>query len=181
MATPEAGAGGAPVWVKPGWLTIPAADCSPPPSGIAQPGRIIVFGASALPAAAWTALADPHCDLEMLELALRQPLDKHRLDVALSVGRHAVERAKLANRQRVVLIALVPTALMGIKTPLAQDECGSGACYQWLRHWGTPELAALVGAQIASAQLGLYSPISIAFMPRRIRPCLSTSSTFTRT
>ena len=181
MATPESGAGGAPVWVKPDWLTIPPAECSPPPIGIVQPGRIIVFGASTLPVEMQTLLADPHCDLEMLELDPRWPLDKHRLDVALSVGRHAVERAKLARRQRVVLAATVPADIMGMTTPLAQDECGSGACYQWLRQWGTSELAALVGAQIASAQLGLYSPISMAFMLRRIRPCLSTSSTFTRT
>jgi hypothetical protein len=170
--------------VKPDWLTIPAAEFPRQPRCAITQCRVIVFGAAAVPAAVLTTLAQRYSsvDLELLDphppTAPRQPLDKHRLDVALSVGRHAVERAQLAGCQMVLCVAVLPP---DIKTPLAQDDCASGVCYQWLCAHGTAELAALIGARIASAQLGLYSPSSIAFMLRRIRPCLSTSNTLTRT
>jgi nicotinate-nucleotide--dimethylbenzimidazole phosphoribosyltransferase len=105
-------------------------------------------------------------------------LDKHGLDVALSAGRHAAERAKLAGVTR--LIGLAPSVMA--PSVMASAECwrrtrGASSrqvahelsCldrrfpeppvrfdpYDALRCRGYPEIAALVGAAIAAAQMGI--------------------------
>lgn len=100
----------------------------------------------------------------------RHALDKHRLDVALSLGRHAVERAKLAGCELLVgwgretrsdraetagSNALRPRAPdLGPAEP-GWDARASSDPYEALRLMGSPELAAFVGILIAGAQIGL--------------------------
>jgi nicotinate-nucleotide--dimethylbenzimidazole phosphoribosyltransferase len=82
-------------------------------------------------------------------------MDKHRLDVALSLGRHAAERAKLAGCDLLIVAAVGKreTALTQAdliwRTSVAHDP------YEALRHLGSGEIAALVGAMIAGAQIGV--------------------------
>ncbi|WP_157174478.1 nicotinate-nucleotide--dimethylbenzimidazole phosphoribosyltransferase [Thiocystis violascens] len=100
----------------------------------------------------------------------RKALDKHRLDIALSLGRHAVERAKLAGCDLLVgwgretRCDRAETAGANVLRPQAPDRCpaepdwdvrASGDPYEALRLMGSPELAAFVGILIAGAQIGL--------------------------
>lgn len=86
-------------------------------------------------------------------------MDKHRLDLTLSAGRHAAERAKLAGIGH--LLASAPRLDAGV--PLVSPDHGcrvmnDGFCvdpYSQLRCAGHPEIAALVGVAIAGAQMGL--------------------------
>lgn len=92
------------------------------------------------------------CDIELLPQRFHSHLcDKHRIDVALSIGRHAVERAKLARRNMLIAGTFSTST---IKTPLTQYDCASSDIYYKL-YCGNFELAVLVGMVIASAQLGL--------------------------
>lgn len=90
-------------------------------------------------------------------------LDKHRLDVALSAGRHAAERAKLAGVRH--LIGVAPSVCFGIGRHAAHEmpclgpsrpggSAGSDP-YDALGGSGLPEVAALVGVAIAAAQMGI--------------------------
>ncbi len=74
-------------------------------------------------------------------------LDKHRLDIALSIGRHAAERARLAGARH----------LIGVATGMAERSAAPipSDPYERLRTDGRVEIAALVGAAIACAQIGL--------------------------
>lgn len=117
----------------------------------------------------WICGAHPSCR------AIRR-LDKHRLDVALSAGRHAAERAKLAGVAH--LIGVAPSVRPAIEWWLRRtdasapdapdaaherpclDRCPSGSAlcfdpYDALRCRGRPEIAALVGVAIAAAQMGI--------------------------
>ena len=76
-------------------------------------------------------------------------LDTHRLDVALSTGRHAVERARLAGCVRVIGVG--QRAPMSLMRAL---QAGKDP-YDALRRWGEFETAALTGMVIAGAQIGL--------------------------
>lgn len=76
-------------------------------------------------------------------------LDTHRLDVALSAGRHAVERARLAGCVRVIGVGqCAPMSLMRAL------QAGKDP-YDALRRWGEFEIAALTGMAIAGAQIGV--------------------------
>lgn len=88
-------------------------------------------------------------------------LDKHQLDVALSVGRHAAERAKLAGR-----VLLIGSGEVGVRPPgvtvhdpMSLDEMPTSVTwcdpYLALRQQGCFAVAALVGMAIAGAQIGL--------------------------
>lgn len=112
------------------------------------------------------------CGAHLPRGVIRQ-LDKHGLDVALSAGRHAAERAKLAGVGR--LIAVAPSVCPAAeRRPLSTgsvarysahelpglDRClpQSPACsdhYDALLCRGRPEIAALVGVAIAAAQMGI--------------------------
>ena len=92
------------------------------------------------------------------------PMDRHRLDVALSVGRHAAERAKLAGYRRLVLVDLsngpsvaVADGRLDWNADLLSDSTWmAGHCaYGTLLRLGRFETAALAGALIASAQMGM--------------------------
>lgn len=74
-------------------------------------------------------------------------LDKHRLDIALSLGRHAAERARLAGARHLIVLASGMTERLAAPTP--PDP------YEQLRAFGQVEIAALVGTAIACAQIGL--------------------------
>ncbi|MFB1487618.1 MULTISPECIES: nicotinate-nucleotide--dimethylbenzimidazole phosphoribosyltransferase [unclassified Thiocapsa] len=100
-------------------------------------------------------------------------LDKHRLDVALSAGRHAAERAKLAGVTRLIGVApsVRPAIEWWLRTTDASAHCATheltcrARClpecpvcfdpYDALRCRGRPEIAALVGVAIAAAQMGI--------------------------
>lgn len=141
----------------------------------------------------------PHPDREILRLRGCAPrhcaewgrpsLDKHRLDLALSAGRHAAERAKLAGVDHLVALIdardghvrvaapVVPMprriehadaraclAPCGVASrcarpcPCDESVAGSGvadAHYEALARCGLGALGVLVGATIASAQLGI--------------------------
>ncbi|MTW20906.1 hypothetical protein GJ668_07305 [Allochromatium palmeri] len=106
-----------------------------------------------------------------------EPLDRHRLDVALSRGRHAAERAKLAGCQTLICLGIadddglndwfrLDTAKPPCRTTAASDyprcnrhdSASSGqAAYARLRQIARFEIAALTGALIASAQMGLQA------------------------
>jgi hypothetical protein len=105
-------------------------------------------------------------------------LDRHRLDVALSRGRHAAERAKLAGCWGLVCLGLDGTDDGGLDDWLpfgtsrphhwttaippeypqctrSDSESSSQTAYAELRQIARFEVAALTGALIASAQMGL--------------------------
>ncbi|CRI67133.1 hypothetical protein THIOKS140005 [Thiocapsa sp. KS1] len=90
-------------------------------------------------------------------------LDKHRLDVALSAGRHAAERAKLAGVRRLIGVAPSVCSAIGPNAAyampcLARNRPSGGAGsdpYDALGCRGLPEVAALVGVAIAAAQMGI--------------------------
>lgn len=114
------------------------------------------------------------------------PLDRHRLDVALSMGRHAAERAKLAGYRMLVCMAVaedsglddwfpLDTAGRTVTTPSeyprfarCDNEVSSQVAYARLRQIARFEIAALTGALIACAQMG------IQFHPRG---CLASIAT----
>ncbi|MBK5963605.1 hypothetical protein CCR95_05760 [Thiocystis minor] len=106
----------------------------------------------------------------------RRLLDIHRLDVALSLGRHAAERAKLAGRD--LLVVLGPSehglASEAIRADSAWHASLSDDSYEALRRLGSVEIAARVGALIAGAQIGL--PVLLqgtdAGAARRVACCL---------
>lgn len=126
------------------------------------------------PGHSWGCGEQPRCRLTC-------QLDKHRLDVALSAGRHAAERAKLAGITHLIGVApsvhastdwWLGTANVSVsyaahEVPFLDrclDPCRSEppACfdpYDALRCCGRPEIAALVGVAIAAAQMGL--PLSL--------------------
>ncbi|MBK1722202.1 hypothetical protein CKO23_08055 [Thiocystis violacea] len=99
-------------------------------------------------------------------------MDRHRLDVCLSIGRHAAERAKLAGRSRILCMGLEadwPSAEMppvedGVVSRPGLEPKGTVRwsavdrrdVYESLREQGTFSASALVGAMIASAQMGLW-------------------------
>lgn len=99
---------------------------------------------------------------------ITRPLDTHRLDVALSAGRHAVERAKLAGCVR----------LLGIGQPGSRDQIAINGLtralqngvepYQALRRWGDFTTAALTGMAIAGAQIGVRIQLQGAGAPLAI-------------
>jgi hypothetical protein len=111
----------------PDWLLIPAAPVhTAPAAGIGAAHRLVL---SARPQAG--------------------ALDKHALDLALSRGRHAVERAYL-DGARAVALAAAPGADPGPAPPPAQPE----AVYRDLARHGV--LTAMrVGACLSAAQIGL--------------------------
>lgn len=107
-------------------------------------------------------------------------LDRHRLDVALSTGRHAAERAKLAGhgllhcaglsfgggKAVVPLMSPVRRARLewgrrdwGDGDPSSDPRQGMSEdfrfVYEWLCQHADFELAALVGAMVACGQMGL--------------------------
>jgi nicotinate-nucleotide--dimethylbenzimidazole phosphoribosyltransferase len=106
----------------------------------------------------------------------RRPLDKHRLDVALSLGRHAAERAKLAGRE--LLVGLGQDWRGRTSDALRADPAWraslADAPYEALRRLGSRETAVCVGALIAGAQIGL--PVLLqgryAAAARRVACCL---------
>ncbi|WP_153018628.1 hypothetical protein [Marichromatium gracile] len=79
-------------------------------------------------------------------------LSVHRLDVLLSIGRHAAERARLAGVAR--LRAQGPLLLSA--TPPLGDP------YPWLARHGDPVLVALVGLCVAAGQIGLRATVDPA-------------------
>lgn len=89
----------------------------------------------------------------------RTRMDKHPLDLALSAGRHAAERAKLAGIGHLLGWAPRLDARASSASPdpgrrvLSDDLCVDP--YEHLRCAGHPEMAALVGLAIAGAQMGL--------------------------
>ncbi len=108
-------------------------------------------------------------------------MDRHRLDVALSAGRHAAERARLAGCLHLRCMGLDPDEYgtdQGCRDPLRRDRRGAeclverlprtridrsasrvqsdrGRAYQALGRLGAFDIAALVGAAVASAQMGM--------------------------
>jgi nicotinate-nucleotide--dimethylbenzimidazole phosphoribosyltransferase len=102
-----------------------------------------------------------------------RPLDKHRLDIALSAGRHAAERAKLAGVTHLIGVApsVCPAPERWLRTTdaSAPDAAHALPCldgwlpeppvcfdpYDALRCLGSPEIAALVGVAVAAAQMGI--------------------------
>lgn len=135
--------------MKPDWLTVPAA---PPVVTTAERVRIIAFYGEAEAKRIEWQRRYLDCDFELLHHRFySHQCDKHRIDVALSVGRHAVERAKLAQRN---LLIVDTFSALEMTSPLAQYDCASGDIYYKL-NCGNLALAVLVGMVIASAQLGL--------------------------
>lgn len=84
-----------------------------------------------------------------------EPLDCHRLDVALSRGRHAAERAKLAGCCKLICLAIGADDTLDDRQPLATSRPTRQAAYAGLRRIARFEIAALTGALIAGAQMGL--------------------------
>jgi len=99
----------------------------------------------------------------------RARLTRHRFEVALSRGRQAVERARLAGA------AWLIGESSGDDPRALAAALASGACgYALLRRHGQAAHAALVGATVAAAQLGLYwSPRGTgAGLAARLAVCL---------
>ena len=159
---------------RPEWLQVPAADPTGPAGGVRAgvpgPARLVRFAAvadgappSAIELLGLAPWLDPSsCDCELLDPGTAnglawfagcqrdETMDKHRLDVALSVGRHAAERARLAGRG-----LLIGTG----QGPLAPDPGRSPGAWQdpylALGRQGSFALAALVGMAVAAAQMGM--------------------------
>jgi len=87
----------------------------------------------------------------------------HQVDVALSAGRQAVERARL---QQTALLVAQAVGNECLTPTLGQRLAGDSSPYQTLRHHGGLEHAALTGAALAAAQLGL--PLILAGPAARI-------------
>ena len=89
-------------------------------------------------------------------------LDQHRLDVALSRGRQAAERAKLLGVESLIAVApWVDRVWSGWRSPVG----GPPSCHDWVdsHQMATSEadaegiaLLILVGVAIAAAQMGLW-------------------------
>ncbi|BCU07449.1 hypothetical protein Atep_21260 [Allochromatium tepidum] len=90
----------------------------------------------------------PHAD---------EPLDRHRLDVALSRGRHAAERAKLAGCCKLLCLGIGADDALDDRQPFATSRPTRQAAYAGLRRIARFEIAALTGALIAGAQMGLQA------------------------
>ena len=142
--------------MKPDWLAVPAA-----PDGCERGGRIdrvrVVLVGTSLSCGDGILHGLPaYADLEIERLDLGRNgrcgvvFDKHRLDVALSAGRHAVERASLAHCG-----LLIGVGQGGRKAGREQPVGILDDPYDALRRWGDGELAALVGMVIAGAQIGV--------------------------
>ncbi|MBN2886345.1 MAG: hypothetical protein JXM75_06545 [Chromatiaceae bacterium] len=142
--------------MKPLWLSVPAALRGSrdaigeagrararlilPESSGADAGLALTLGAS------WQAGLDWFdWDVLVVEDVKRGVLETHALDVALSVGRHAAERASLAGVGR--LLAWVQGPLGGV--------AGAEPTRLGVGQWGEPGRVALVGLCVAAAQLGL--------------------------
>ncbi len=80
-------------------------------------------------------------------------MDKHRLDVALSLGRHAAERAKLAGYDALCAGAYPPCTFRSQHCSVWINAFTDP--YETLRTLGRCDIAALVGMMIAGAQIGL--------------------------
>jgi nicotinate-nucleotide--dimethylbenzimidazole phosphoribosyltransferase len=87
----------------------------------------------------------------------------HQVDVALSAGRQAVERARL--QQTALLVAQAVGSECRART-LGQQLTRHPSPYQTLRHHGGLEHAALIGAALSATQLGL--PLILAGPAARI-------------
>lgn len=83
-------------------------------------------------------------------------LDRHRLDVALSRGRHAAERAKLAGCQALICLGIATSSELARGGP-CDGAATVQTAYDRLRRMGCFEIAALTGALIAGAQMGLQA------------------------
>ena len=92
-------------------------------------------------------IIDPSCCMPFV------PLDRHRLDVALSMGRHAVERATLAGCQVLLCRGMTDDSGHDIWPPLA--AASRHAAYARLHQRARFEIAVLSGALVAGAQMGL--------------------------
>lgn len=140
--------------MKPLWLSVPAALRGPRRTvGEARRGhtRLIlpessrtISGPALTPEASWR---DDWFDWDVLVVGDTKPvvLERHVLDVALSVGRHAAERASLAGVGR--LVALVDDG--------PGDVPGTESGRLGLDQWSELGRVALVGLCVAAAQLGL--------------------------
>ncbi len=155
--------------MRPQWLSVPAAAGGPKERDLSE--RRVLLIRVARPAdpraeSAWpaiqTAASIIHATpgpthrgsteplIEILDLSdpgCIDRLDKHRLDIALSLGRHAAERARLAGARHLIGLSNGMTERLAAPTP--SDP------YEHLRALGQAEIAALVGAAIACAQIGL--------------------------
>jgi len=86
-----------------------------------------------------------------------EPLDCHRLDVALSRGRHAAERAKLAGCCKLICLGIGTDDSLDDRQLLDTSRPTRHAAYAGLRRIACFEIAALTGALIAGAQMGLQT------------------------
>ncbi|MCK7577772.1 MAG: hypothetical protein MZV65_19585 [Chromatiales bacterium] len=86
-----------------------------------------------------------------------KPLDRHRLDVALSRGRHAAERAKLAGCCKLICLGMGADDTLDDRQTLATSRPTRQAAYAGLRRIARFEIAALTGALVAGAQMGLQA------------------------
>ncbi len=94
-------------------------------------------------------LAWQHLDYPALQTPA--PGAHHAIDVALSIGRQAVERAYLAGINRLHLAA----GMDALQQTAVFDEHHAQSIYAWLCHHGQLELAAWVGSYRAAAQIGI--------------------------
>ncbi|GAB0150086.1 hypothetical protein McPS_28260 [Marichromatium sp. PS1] len=138
------------------WLSVPAA------AVVARDGpvRSVWMTSSDVP-------AEPSAlDGERIALPECAPcgavLSVHRLDVLLSIGRHAAERARLAGVAR--LRGEGP--LLRVAIPPLGDP------YPWLARHGDPVLVALVGLCVAAGQIGLRATVdpAVARAARALHP-----------
>ncbi len=157
----------------PGWLTVPVAH-PPDPAALRHPeaGRICaLIEAADAPCAREASRRDPSASIlagwgrrecwEWIELGPLSTavfpvkrLEPHQLDVALSRGRQAAERLKLDGCQGLVLFCWGEEG-----GALAAEGCchyPAPTVYRYLQKLGDPKTAALTGAVIASAQMGLW-------------------------
>lgn len=153
-------------WVSgPGWLSVPAAPrrVHPGLAGESRSRLVMILSEDAGTALARdvTRLDEPAARLIEMEL-IRAPavrlslgssrrelghrLDVHGLDRALSMGRHAAERAKLAGVERLQGVAMGDAP---DRPPRQTDP------YAWLLELGRADLAVMIGLTIAAAQMGL--------------------------
>lgn len=91
-----------------------------------------------------------------LALDADRRLDRHRLDVALSCGRHAAERGKLAGCQTLICLG-VATSSESVPGGAHDSAATVQTAYDRLRRLGCFEIAALTGALIAGAQMGVQA------------------------
>ena len=157
----------------PDWLTVPAAPIAAECAADAtlRLTRIGQLGVLAHPLLAeryhHAARSDIQCGLAVIRSEILDPscccctsvapLDRHRLDVALSRGRHAAERAKLAGCQVLLCRGVTDDSEQAIWPFHRFDVAVSPhVAYAQLQQRARFESAALTGALIAGAQMGLY-------------------------